>query len=148
VLGDLEPLLLDRSQPVRAASRARHSLYRHENPIDVCSKVRRRACHRGNLPLEDRVPERKVFQGLNEDKARRAMTNACKLGKIPHFTPKSLRHRRATIWHHGGVVARDLAARLGHTKASMSLDVYSHALDPGEVKLEELQARVGVVARV
>jgi hypothetical protein len=36
-----------------------------------------------------------------------------------------------------------LAERLGHTKASMSLDVYSHTVDPGEVLAEELQARIG-----
>lgn len=62
--------------------------------------------------------------------------------KIPHFSPKNLRERRASIWHHGGRVATQLAARLGHSKASMSLDVYSHAVDPGEVAAEELLARV------
>jgi hypothetical protein len=36
-----------------------------------------------------------------------------------------------------------LAERLGHSKPSMSLDVYSHTLDPGEVAVEQLQARVG-----
>jgi integrase len=95
-------------------------------------------------PLEDRVAERKVFRGLNDDAARHAMANACKTAGIPHFTPKSLRHRRATIWHHNGVVAKVLAERLGHTKATMSLDVYSHVLDPGEVETQELQARVGI----
>ena len=94
-------------------------------------------------PFEDRTADRKVFMGLTEDAARQAMGNACKLGKIPHFTPKSLRHRRATIWHHGGLPARVLAERLGHTKGSMSLDVYSHTVDPGEVRAEELQARIG-----
>jgi hypothetical protein len=36
-----------------------------------------------------------------------------------------------------------LAERLGHSKPSMSLDVYSHTLDPGAVSAEELRERVG-----
>jgi integrase len=39
-------------------------------------------------PFEDRTADRKVFMGLTEDAARQAMGNACKLGGIPHFTPK------------------------------------------------------------
>jgi integrase len=38
--------------------------------------------------------------------------------------------------------AKVLAERLGHAKASMSLDVYTHTLDPGEVAIDELQARL------
>lgn len=44
-----------------------------------------------------------------------------KAGLHPHL----LRHRRATLWHQQGVVAAELARRLGHSRASMSLDVYS-----------------------
>jgi integrase len=70
------------------------------------------------------------------------MSRACKLAGLPHFTPKSLRHRRATIWHHGGVVAKVLAERLGHSKATTSLEVYSHVIDPGEIAEAELVARL------
>jgi Phage integrase family len=93
-------------------------------------------------PLEDRTAERKVFQGLKDDTGRKVMARACKLGKIPHFSPKNLRERRASIWHFGGLPATVLAQRLGHSKPSMSLDVYSHTLDPGEVSVEELRVRV------
>ena len=87
-------------------------------------------------PLEDRVPERKVFQGITEDGARAAMARACKLAKVPHYHPHDLRHRRATIWHQSGVSARDLAERMGHSKPSMSLDVYSHVMPPDEITSE------------
>jgi integrase len=93
-------------------------------------------------PLEDRTAERKVFMGLKEDTGRRIMARACRDGRIPHFSPKNLRERRASIWHHGGLPAKVLAERLGHSKASMSLDVYSHTLDPGEVKAEQLRSRL------
>jgi integrase len=85
-------------------------------------------------PLEDRVPERNVFQGLNYSAARQAMSRACLLAKIPNYTPHDLRHRRISLWHQSGVPARELAERAGHSKPSMSLDVYTHVMPVGEVK--------------
>jgi integrase len=67
------------------------------------------------------------------------MASACRLAGIPSFSPHDLRHRRLTIWHHDGVPAKVLADRAGHAKASMSLDTYSHVLDPGEVADGELE---------
>jgi integrase len=43
-------------------------------------------------PLEDRVPERRVFQGT-EASAYQAMLRACRNAKVPHYSPHSLRHR-------------------------------------------------------
>ena len=87
-------------------------------------------------PLEDRVPERKVFQGITEASAYQAMTRACKNAKVPHYHPHDLRHRRITIWHQSGVPARELAERAGHARPSMSLDVYSHVMPPDEIASE------------
>ncbi len=84
-------------------------------------------------PLEDRVPERLVFQGLRVSGARQAMTRACRDAKIPHYSPHDLRHRRLTLWHQSGVPARELAERAGHSKPSMSLDVYTHVMPVAEV---------------
>jgi hypothetical protein len=36
--------------------------------------------------------------------------------------------------------AKELAERAGHARPSMSLDVYSYALPPGEVSADELRA--------
>jgi len=52
---------------------------------------------------------------------------------VPHYSPHSLRHRRITIWHQSGVPARELAERAGHSKPSMSLDVYSHVMPADDV---------------
>jgi integrase len=95
-----------------------------------------------SCPLEDRVPERKVFQGVTEARAYQAMTRACRNAKIPHYTPHSLRHRRITIWHQSGVPARELAERAGHARPSMSLDVYSHVMPADEVQIERISALV------
>jgi integrase len=91
-------------------------------------------------PLEDRIPERKVFQGLHYSAARQAMSRACRLAKIPNYTPHDLRHRRITLWHQSGVPARELAERAGHSKPSMSLDVYTHVMPVAELGEEKLRA--------
>jgi integrase len=91
-------------------------------------------------PLEDRVAERRVFQGVTEAAAYQAMTRACRNAKVPHYHPHDLRHRRISIWHQSGVPARELAERAGHARPSMSLDVYSHVMPADEIAEERFQA--------
>ncbi len=93
-------------------------------------------------PLEDRVPERRVFPGITEASAYQAMTRACKTARVPHFHPHDLRHRRITIWHQSGVPARELAERAGHSKPSMSLDVYSHIVGGDELASDRFLALI------
>jgi integrase len=93
--------------------------------------------------FEDRTAERVVFHGFTADAAKNAMARACKAAGVPHFHPHDLRHRRISLWHHQGIPARQLAERAGHSRPSMSLDVYSHVLiDETEVTPAELLARV------
>lgn len=95
-------------------------------------------------PREDRSPDRRVFPGFTGDAARHAMARACRHAGIPHYHPHDLRHRRITIWHHGGVPAKTLAERAGHARASMSLDRYSHVMPLTEAptsRLRELAMR-------
>ena len=89
-----------------------------------------------SCPLEDRTPERKVFQGITEASAYQAMLRACQNAGVPHYHPHDLRHRRITIWHQSGVPARELAERAGHARPSMSLDVYSHVMPADEVQAD------------
>jgi integrase len=91
-------------------------------------------------PPEDRFENRRVFAGFTAQRARVAMTRACRARGIPHYHPHDLRHRRATLWHHSGMPARELAERGGWTKASLPLDVYTHTMPLGEVPKESLEA--------
>jgi integrase len=91
-------------------------------------------------PLEDRTPERRVFQGVTEASAYQTMLRACQTAGVPHYHPHDLRHRRITVWHQSGVVARELAERAGHARASITLDVYSHVMPLDEAPLETLTA--------
>ncbi len=89
-----------------------------------------------SVPPDDRTPERRLFPGLNEGTMRDAIGRACRSEGIPFYSPHDLRHRRGSLWHANGMPARELADRMGHTKASMSLDVYTHVMPPDEVKTE------------
>ena len=93
-----------------------------------------------SCPLEDRTPDRRVFRGITEASAYQAMTRACRTAGIPHHHPHDLRHRRITVWHQAGVPARELAERAGHSRPSMSLDVYSHVMPADELPAEMFQS--------
>lgn len=67
--------------------------------------------------LAEAVADRVPFRG-NRSRARDAMR------AVSDINPHQLRHRRATLWYQAGVGPVELARRLGHAKASMSLDVY------------------------
>ena len=45
-----------------------------------------------------------------------------------HHDPRIYGHRYASLKLRAGVPVTDLAAQLGHSKKSMTLDVYSHVL--------------------
>jgi integrase len=85
-------------------------------------------------PLEDRTPDRRVFQGVTEASAYQTMLRACQTAGVPHYHPHDLRHRRITIWHQSGIPARELAERAGHARPSMSLDTYSHVMPADELE--------------
>lgn len=57
---------------------------------------------------------------------RTALGNAMR--RVSDIHPHLLRHRRATLWHQQGVLAVELARRLGHSRPSISLDIYSSVI--------------------
>jgi integrase len=79
-------------------------------------------------PPEDRTAERRVFAGFTPDAAKNAMRKACENAGIAHFHPHDLRHRYASVKIAEGVPVTKVAAQLGHSKKSLTLDTYSHVL--------------------
>lgn len=80
------------------------------------------------LPREDRGDlAGQVFAGFGADRFRTALTRACRSTGSPHFHPHDLRHRRATLWHLGGVPAAQASAWLGHS-AQEHLRTYAHVM--------------------
>ena len=79
-------------------------------------------------PLEDRTAERRVFPGFSPDVAKNVMARACKAAGISHYHPHDFRHRYASVKIREGIPVTELAAQLGHSRKSMTLDTYSHVL--------------------
>ena len=93
-------------------------------------------------PPDDRVPDRRVFPKLRTNTVRMAMRRSCVAAKIPHYHPHDLRHRRLSLWHGQGVPARELSERAGHSKPSITLDVYSHTMPLDEASIGELEQKL------
>ena len=81
-----------------------------------------------SCPPDDRTAERRVFPGASPDALKNVMARACKAAGIAHYHPHDLRHRYASVKIAEGVPVTQLAAQLGHSKKSLTLDTYSHVL--------------------
>ena len=79
-------------------------------------------------PREDRVPDRPVFVGLMPAVAGNVMWRACKAAGIVQRSPHELRHRYASVQIACGVPVTQVAAQLGHSRKSLTLDTYAHVV--------------------
>lgn len=79
-------------------------------------------------PREDRDPERAVFPGLLDGSLRVAMLRVSRLEGIPLYSPHDLRHRYISLAIRRGLDPAAVASVVGHTRKSMTLDIYSHLL--------------------
>ena len=99
-------------------------------------------------PPEDRLPQRRALPRFTYSGAKAAIGRACKHAGIPHYHPHDLRHRRLSLWHGQGIPATELAQRAGHSRPSMTLDVYSHVMPlnqmPPEAFTDALRATLVV----
>ncbi len=69
-----------------------------------------------------------MFSGFTPDVAKNIMARACKTAGIVHRHPPDLRHRYASVKIAQGVPVTQVAAQLGHSRKSLTLDTYSHVL--------------------
>lgn len=82
-------------------------------------------------PEDDRTG--RVFRHGSEQAIASAIRRACQSASIAHFHPHDLRHRYASVMVARGVPITTLAAALGHSRKSLTLDTYSHVLLGEEV---------------
>jgi integrase len=78
-------------------------------------------------PLEDRTSERRVF-GVTDHTVRKGLELACRSAGIAHYSPHDLRHRRASLWVAERFDPNTVKEWCGHSRASMTLDVYTHVV--------------------
>jgi integrase len=81
-----------------------------------------------SCPPDDRAPERRVFPGQTPAALGNLMRRACVAAGIPLYSPHDLRHRYSSVKMREGVPVTETSAQLGHSRTSMTLDVYSHVL--------------------
>jgi integrase len=79
-------------------------------------------------PPDDRIAERRVFQGATRQTIGNAMKNGCKNAGTASYSPHGLRHRYISVKLREGVPVTEIAAQVGHTKKSLTLDTYAHVL--------------------
>jgi len=80
------------------------------------------------VPREDRAPGGFIFGGMTGQDLRQAMGRACQAAGIPRYSPHDLRHLRVSIWYAEGVPFRAIAARVGHSRTSLTADTYTHVI--------------------
>lgn len=69
-----------------------------------------------------------AFPWLSQAAFRMELRRACTAVGVVPFGLHDLRHRRISLWFRDGVPPPEVAARAGHARPSMSLDVYAHVL--------------------
>jgi integrase len=77
---------------------------------------------------DDRTLERRVFPSFTPSAAKNAMGRACEDAGVAHYHPHDLRHRYASVKIAEGVPVTQVAAQLGHSRNSLTLDTYSHVI--------------------
>lgn len=80
------------------------------------------------VPRDDRIPERRVFQGFGGDRFRTAVTRACTAAGIPTFSPHDLRHRRISLLHLAGIPWARIGEHVGQRDLAVTANTYSHVL--------------------
>ena len=82
-------------------------------------------------------PDTLVFSGvegepLNPHAVSRAWRRVCDAKKLPRVSFHALRHTHVSVLINAGVDVLTISRRIGHSKASMTLDVYGHLIRGGD----------------
>jgi integrase len=96
--------------------------------------------------LLDRLPKGSVYLFWRERPPRREQVSAvmaelCQRAGVPRRPAHYLRHCHATLLAAQGLDVKTLQRRLGHSQASVTLDVYAHALSEMDRRAAELVER-------
>jgi integrase len=79
-------------------------------------------------PPDDRTETRAVFPGANKNTIGNAIRNACRSAGVAAYSPHDLRHRYISVKIREGVPVTEIAAQVGHSRTSLTLDTYAHVL--------------------
>jgi len=77
----------------------------------------------------------------------KTLTALCQEAEVPVVTVHGLRHSHASVLVASGVPLKEAQRRLGHARASVTLDIYSHALVPDAQAAAAVERALGCVGR-
>lgn len=77
---------------------------------------------------DDRVSERRVFDGVTGDRLRTRITKCCVAAGVPQFSPHDLRHRRVSLLHLRGMPWARIGEHVGHDDIVTTARTYTHVL--------------------
>lgn len=77
---------------------------------------------------------------LNPNLVNSLLDRFCKRHGLPHIHPHVFRHTAASIMIAGGVDVLTVAQMLGHSKPTVTLNVYGHAIEDAKTKASECVA--------
>lgn len=93
------------------------------------------------LAVLGRLPRESVYLFWRDRPPYRlsgVMGELCQRAGVPRRPPHYLRHCHASLLVHLGVDVKSLQRRLGHAQASVTLDVYAHALSETDRRAAEM----------
>jgi integrase len=83
---------------------------------------------RGNVPARRSDGDTSSIPRRGPADGRNAIRNACKTAGIASYSPHDLRHRYISVKIREGVPITNIAAHVGHSRKSLTLDTYAHVL--------------------
>jgi integrase len=88
-------------------------------------------------PTEDRAAGRRVFPAATDAALRQAMARACRAAGIPLYSPARSPSPADLALARPGIPQKELSERVGHIKASETLDRYAHVMPLDELTDEQ-----------
>jgi integrase len=86
----------------------------------------------GNIKQDTLVFSDVEGRPLNPHAISRAWRRVCDTEKLPRVSFHALRHTHVSVLIKAGVDVLTISRRIGHSRASMTLDVYGHLIDGGD----------------
>jgi integrase len=86
----------------------------------------------GNIKTETLVFSDIEGRLLNPHAVSRAWRRVCDAKALPRVSFHALRHTHVSVLINAGVDVLTISRRIGHSKASMTLDVYGHLIHGGD----------------
>jgi integrase len=96
-----------------------------------------------SLDLGQRIFVTASGEPARKDNLSRLMKSLCQEAGVPRIRVHDLRHVHAALCVVGGLDVKGLQQRLGHSRASVSLDIYSYAMAPEDRGVQAMQQALG-----